>query len=135
MTKMAPSKRNLKKSAENGPVTRSKKKVDDNIEMTTYTTLNKNSERPITVVSRGSLKSDPKHYEELENRFERIETTRKLKLQRNNNETEKHGIKTESFPISPEIWDQRNTIFLVTHFNVFLYATCFFIQVGTLPVS
>ncbi len=28
----------------------------------------------------------------------------------------------------------KNVIFFVTHFNVFLYATCFFIQVGTMPV-
>jgi hypothetical protein len=29
----------------------------------------------------------------------------------------------------------KNVIFFVTHFNVFLYATCFFIQVGTMPVK
>ena len=44
------------------------------------------------------------------------------------------GVAYESLPINPEIWNRRRVIFLVTHFNVFLYATCFFIQVGTLPV-
>ena len=43
-------------------------------------------------------------------------------------------VRIESLPIDPEIWNRRSIIFLVTHFNVFLYAACFFIQVGTLPV-
>ena len=128
---MAPTKRNAKKSTtdENGPVTRSKQKVAD---VTTYNKLNTNSDRPITVVSKRGLKSDPKHYEELEKRFDRIEAKRK----QNENDV-KNGNNTttvESFHCSPEIWAKRHTIFLVTHFNVFLYATCFFIQVGTLPV-
>lgn len=28
-----------------------------------------------------------------------------------------------------------NKVILSTHFNIFLYATCFWIQIGTLPVS
>lgn len=112
-----------------GPVTRSQRgKVADNIDITTYTTLHDSkSDRPIQVVSRRGLKSDPKHYEELEKRFERIESKRKQK---------EDGLLTiDTVPIAPEVWQQRGLIFFVTHFNVFLYATCFFIQVGTLPVS
>ena len=130
---MAPTKRNTKKSTttengENGPVTRSsKQKVAD---VTTYNKLNTKSDRPITVVSKRGLKSDPKHYEELEKRFDRIEAKRKQNDVLNGNNT----TTVESFHCSPEIWARRHTIFLVTHFNVFLYATCFFIQVGTLPV-
>ena len=41
--------------------------------------------------------------------------------------------KVEALLVSPEIWNRRNVIFTVTHFNIFLYATCFFIQVGTMP--
>ena len=130
---MAPTKRNAKKSTtdENGPVTRSKQKVAD---VTTYNKLNTNSDRPITVVSKRGLKSDPKHYEELEKRFDRIEAKRKQNEQNEINNVKNGNTTVESFHCSPEIWAKRHTIFLVTHFNVFLYATCFFIQVGTLPV-
>ena len=126
---MAPSKKGSKKSSENGPVTRSKQKTAENIDITTYTTLNKSSERPIQVVSKRGLKNDPKQYEELEKRFERIEAKRKQ------NEGGENGTtKVDALCCSPDIWERRNSIFLVTHINVFLYATCFFIQVGTLPV-
>ena len=30
---------------------------------------------------------------------------------------------------------QFNSVILMTHFNIFLYAMCFWIQTGTLPVS
>lgn len=106
-----------------GPMTRSRKNVD----ITTYTTLNDNgAKRPIQVVSKKGLKSDPKHYAELEKRFERIEAKRL--------ENEAKGVQIDRVPVSPEIWEKRNFIFFITHVNVFLYATCFFIQVGTLPV-
>ena len=114
------------KRNKNGPVTRSQK-ANEKVDITTYTTLqNSKIEKPIQVVSKRALKSDPKNYEELEKKFERIESLRKAK--------EQNDIKSEALPISPEIWENRSRIFFVTHFNVFLYATCFFIQVGTLPV-
>ena len=116
------------KRNKNGPVTRSQK-ASDKLDITTYTTLNAKPDKPIQVVSKRGLKSDPKVYEELEKKFERIEAKRKQQEAEQN-----EGLKTEKLHISPEIWDRRNTIFFITHFNVFLYATCFFIQVGTMPV-
>eukprot|EP00093_Oithona_nana_P003961 03961.XXX_132492_128891_1 [CDS] Oithona nana genome sequencing. len=115
------------KRNKNGPVTRSQK-TSDKLDITTYTTLNAKPDKPIQVVSKRGLKSNPKVYEELEKKFERIEAKRKQQEAEQN-----EGLKTETLHISPEIWDRRNTIFFITHFNVFLYATCFFIQVGTLP--
>ena len=131
---MAPSKKGAKKSStssENGPMTRSKQKRANDVDITTYQTFNKSSDKGMTVVSKRGLKSDPKHYQELEKRFERIEAKRKLKEEM----AKESDADLEALPVSPEIWERRNTIFFVTHFNVFLYATCFFIQVGTLPVS
>lgn len=76
------------------------------------------AEKPIQVVSkRGAFKATPDAYKELEKRFERIEKKQNQ----------------EEIRVSPEVWQKRGTIFAVTHFNVFLYATCFFIQVGTMP--
>lgn len=127
------SKKNGSASAAERPVTRSQRKVDkDQIDITTYTKLHDSkSDRPIQVVSRRGLKSDPRQYEELEKRFERIENRRKQKEQ-----DEADGIvSTDALPIHPDVWQRRGLIFFITHFNVFLYATCFFIQVGTLPVS
>ena len=112
-------------------MTRSKQKRANDVDITTYQTFNKSSDKGMTVVSKRGLKSDPKHYQELEKRFERIEAKRKLKEEM----AKESDADLEALPVSPEIWERRNTIFFVTHFNVFLYATCFFIQVGTLPVS
>ena len=114
------------KRSKNGPVTRSQQKASDKLDITTYTRLNANVEKPIQVVSKRALKNNAQIQEELEKKFERIEAKRK--------QQEENDVQTEALPISPEIWDRRNTIFFITHFNVFLYATCFFIQVGTLPV-
>ena len=102
------------------------------MDITTYNKLQgqDSSKGPITVVSKRGLKSDPKHFAELEKKFERIEAKRLQK-----EEDEAKGVTYDALPVSPEIWERRNVIFFVTHFNVFLYATCFFIQVGTLPVS
>lgn len=115
-----------------GPMTRSKRDLKDRVDITTYTTLNSTASKSgqIQVVSKRVLKSDPKHYEELEKKFEAIEAKRIAK-----EESEKKKCTVDSIPISPDVWNRRNTIFFVTHLNVFLYATCFFIQVGTLPVN
>ena len=121
----------------NGPVTRSRIKESPTVDVATYTTLNgpnSDGSRPIQVVSKHALKSDPKHYAELEKRFERIEAKRQQKDSDDETDGGSSGVTYESLPINPEIWNRRNVIFFVTHFNVFLYATCFFIQVGTLPV-
>ena len=129
----ASKKSKTKVAKDNGPVTRSRGNKE--VDITTYTTLNgsgSKSDRPIQVVSKRQLKSDPKQYAELEKRFERIEAKR---LQNEaNDETDSSDVPYETLPIDLEIWDRRNVIFFVTHFNVFLYATCFFIQVGTMPV-
>lgn len=115
----------------NRPVTRSRIK-DPELDITTYTTLQGNKpDHPIQVVSKRGLKSDPRNYAELEKRFERIEAKRKLKDLDDDADSEK----IDTMPISPDLWQRRDVIFAVTHFNVFLYATCFFIQVGTMPVN
>lgn len=128
----ASKKSKAKVAKDNGPVTRSRGNKE--VDITTYTTLNgsgSKSDRPIQVVSKRQLKSDPKQYAELEKRFERIEAKR---LQNEaNDETDSSDVPYEQLPIDSEIWDRRSVIFFVTHFNVFLYATCFFIQVGTMP--
>ena len=69
----------------NGPVTRSRikeshDKESSTVDVTTYTTLNGvDGNRPIQVVSKRPLKSDPKHYADLEKRFEKIEAKRQHK--------------------------------------------------------
>lgn len=48
---------------------------------------------------------------------------------------------SDNIPLSPQTNDvtigkwKFNKVILSTHFNIFLYATCFWIQIGTLPVS
>lgn len=50
--------------------------------------------------------------------------------------TERDGQKSKNLNRSITIFGRSfNYILLLTHFNIFLYAACFFIQVGTLPVS
>ena len=98
------------KRNKNGPVTRSQK-ASDKLDITTYTTLNAKPDKPIQVVSKRGSKSDPKVYEELEKKFERIEAKRKQQEAEQN-----EGLKTEKLHISPDIWDRRNTIFFITHF-------------------
>ena len=123
-------------STNNGPVTRSsKKKLSDDYDITTYTKLDGGEKKnPIQIVSKNKLKPDPRQYAELEKKFERIEAKRKEK-EAQKEAFEAGKLEIDALPISPEIWSQRSLIFFVTHFNVFLYAMCFFIQVGTLPVS
>ena len=131
----ASKKSKAKVAKDNGPVTRSRGNKE--VDITTYTTLNgsgSKSDRLIQVVSKRQLKSDPKQYAELEKRFERIEAKRLQNEAKANDETDSSDVPYETLPIDLEIWDRRNVIFFVTHFNVFLYATCFFIQVGTMPV-
>ena len=133
----ASKKSRAKVAKDDGPVTRSRGNKE--VDITTYTTLNgsgSKSDRPIQVVSKRQLKSDPKQYAELEKRFERIEAKR-LQNEANsqaNDEIDSSEVPYETLPIDSEIWDRRSVIFFVTHFNIFLYATCFFIQVGTMPV-
>ena len=119
-------------TASSRPVTRSQQK-NNNVDVTTYQTLNgadNDVRNKIQVVSRRGLKPDPNNHAELEKRFARIEAKRLAK-----EENDRLGVHEEALPVAPELWERRNVIFMVTHFNVFLYATCFFIQVGTLPVS
>ncbi len=131
-----PPKKGSKKSTSSSsrPVTRSSKKAPPEVDITTYTKIHDTNgdKPPIQVVSKRGLVSDPKNYAELERRFERIEAKRKLKEQQEGDD-DNGKPKVEPLLISPEIWSRRHVIFAVTHFNVFLYATCFFIQVGTMP--
>lgn len=59
---------------------------------------------------------------------------RNLKHRRENSAI-REGLKTEEEESSEPMKhnDRSNKILFVTHFNVFLYAACFFIQTGTLP--
>jgi hypothetical protein len=89
---------------------------------TYYTTLTDvgGPKGKIQVISRNKLKSDPLNYAELEERFAKIAKAKQEKDQKEE--------------VSVDV-PNKNIIFFVTHFNVFLYATCFFIQVGTMPVK
>jgi len=68
------------------------------------------------VISKHRLKSDQETHKKLSERIQKWEERAK-----------KHLNKTDEKSLSP-------VVTAVTHLNVFLYATCYFIQSGTLPV-
>lgn len=107
-----------------GVQTRSRANKTD---LTYYTTLNAADGDPpdkIQVISKRKLKSDPANHRRLKESFDRIE---KERLRKEKEDLEpKSGHKT-SFG--------DHLVLAITHFNVFLYAMGFFIQVGTLPVT
>ena len=70
------------------------------------------------------MASQDEYHERLSEKFDRIERERRSK------EAAAHVQKGDGIDTAAG-----GRILLVTHVNTFLYAACFFIQVGTLPVS
>ena len=70
------------------------------------------------------MASQEEYHERLSEKFDKIEREKKSK------EAAAHGQKDDG-----TLTAAGGRILLVTHVNTFLYAACFFIQVGTLPVS
>lgn len=115
---MSPARNRTRKSAPADPIsasspamsTRSRAKAD----VTYYSKVNGDDSNGVQVISKKRMTG--MDYNKLEEKFSKIERDR-----------------LEKAAAVPE--RKKTTILLVTHFNVFLYATCFFIQTGTLPVS
>ena len=84
------------------------------------------SSSPLQVVSKKKLDmaAQEDYHERLSEKFDKIERERKGK-EATAAEAGGGGLETAA----------GGRILLVTHVNTFLYAACFFIQVGTLPVS
>lgn len=91
------------------PRTRSQKKEADLVYYQTLSDPHDGSNK-IRVISKRKLKDNPDHHKILKDKFDQIEK------------------KDVVVPVD-------KTLVFITHVNVFLYAACFFIQVGTLPVS
>ena len=118
---MAP--RRSKKSSDSsssGPMTRSRSgsTPSKQLDVTYYTKVRNDddSNGGFEVVSKRKLKSDPKNYQRLKDLKSKVD---KWEEENGKPGSEKSG---------------QNLMFLATHFNLFMYATCFFIQTGTLPV-
>ena len=76
------------------------------------------------VISRRRLKNGPEVQHRLQEKFERIEQDRLAR--------EKQQPETD---VAPAVdGRQRFIVTAVVNFNIFMYAACFFIQVGTMPV-
>jgi len=90
-----------------------------------YSTKLKNDEEgSISVISKHKIKETPENYALLRNKFKKIEDERLAKEQEIAElEKERESVKAA----------ENRKIILITHFNVFMYATCYWIQVGTLP--
>merc|ERR1712025_760699 len=90
-----------------------------------YSTKLKNDEEgSISVISKHKIKETPENYALLRNKFKKIEDERLAKEQEIAElEKERESVKAA----------ENGKIILITHFNVFMYATCYWIQVGTLP--
>ena len=109
------------------PRTRSQKNkdkggVDDaKAELVYYKTLQgKERSDNIAVISKGKLKNDPNQQKVLKEKFDKIAKSRAA-----NGDAKVDDQASEA---------SKKRIIWITHINVFLYASCFFIQVGTLPV-
>jgi len=88
----------------------------------------------ISVVSKKKMADTPENHAKLREKFKKIEGQR-LAKEREILEREKHesdGKEKESKILTLET-GQNKRIVLITHFNVFMYATCYWIQSGTLP--
>jgi len=95
------------------------------VEISYNTKLNSDDKgASISVVSKHKFKETPENYAILRNKFERIEKEREAKEE----ELSKADENLESLQN-----DENRKIILITHFNVFMYATCYWIQIGTLP--
>lgn len=97
-------------------------------EPTTTQLKNEEGESEITVVSKNKLKQTPENLAKLREKFKKIE---KEKLEKDEAFNKNLNDKMEKQNKANDIRNQR--IILITHLNTFLYATCFFIQAGSLP--
>jgi len=116
-----------------GPVTRSRAGSNQPLDLTFYTNVKNggnetgsvNSEGGFQVVSKRQLKQDPKNYQRLKETLSKVEQWE-----------QSHGKPVgdvDSSQAGSKTGSNNRFVFYVTHFNLFLYATCFFIQTGTLP--
>merc|ERR1711953_39864 len=99
-----------------------KRKVD----VSFSTKVSKPGEAGIAVVSKRQFSNTTDNYDKLKEKFDKIEKFREAKEkeieEREKSEMAGYGdIKSDK------------TVTFITHLNVFLYATCFWIQSGTLP--
>jgi len=85
----------------------------------------------ISVISKKKMADTPENYAKLRDKFKKIESQRleKEKEILEREEKQKYDNDKES-----KIANGKNRkIIYITHFNVFMYATCYWIQSGTLP--
>jgi len=85
----------------------------------------------INVVSKKKMADTPENYAKLREKFSRIEASR-LEKEKSIREAEEKE-KQQKEKIQTVETGQNQKIVLITHFNVFMYATCYWIQSGTLP--
>ena len=78
----------------------------------------------ITIVSKKKFANNEENYEKLKEKFDKIEHLRiaKEKEIEERENTEKNMLK-----------QNKSRVTLITHINIFLYSTCYWIQSGTLP--
>jgi len=100
---------------------------------TTYTDAR--GQGGITVVSKRKMADTPENYAILREKFNKIEEAR-LAMERGETTPEeqiKQHLLEETMEKKPEEKPEQKRIVLITHLNVFLYATCYWVQSGTLP--
>ena len=88
----------------------------------------------ISVVSKKKMADTPENYAKLRDKFAKIESSR---LEKEKEIIEREQIENDSKEKGSKILTvetgQNKRIVFITHFNVFMYATCYWIQSGTLP--
>merc|ERR1712013_23564 len=88
----------------------------------------------ISVVSKKKMADTPENHAKLREKFRKIEDQRLAKekeiLEREKSEND---VKEKEAKVLTMETGQNKRIVLITHFNVFMYATCYWIQSGTLP--
>merc|ERR1712012_1436606 len=91
----------------------------------------------INIVSKKKLSQTPENYAKLREKFQRIEESRLAKEEADKAEEERAQSEKEVMhsknPEDSAAETKSKRIVLITHFNVFLYAACYWIQSGTLP--
>merc|ERR1711936_962662 len=98
-----------------------KRKVD----VSFSTKVSKPGEAGIAVVSKRQFSNTSDNYDKLKEKFDKIEKFREAK--------EKEIEEREKSEMAGGDIKSDKTVTFITHLNVFLYATCFWIQSGTLP--
>jgi len=104
-------------------------------DFTFYSKVQNDEQESIQVVSKRKLKSNPDTVERLKQSLDKVkewEAARDLKEAEALAAEARKAMEACS-PESKQTTPQNRLVFYVTHFNLFLYATCFFIQTGTLP--